>query len=146
MTWHCYLNYCFFVLFIVIISGCQVLGLFDYFANRTTTEPMNTDEMMQCFLDYFMDQVFTVGQQFVFRFENKPLLLLVVTSIDGKLELSTRLCCIFYLQDWFSKSDTDNEFSSKTSFHWFTYCNTCLKSTCPPSRHLYIDVKGPAAK
>ena len=91
MSWHCYLNYCFFVLFIVIISVCKVLGLFYCFVNRTTTEPMNTDEMMQCFLDYFMDQVFTVGQQFVFRFENKPLLLLVVTSIDGTFELSTRL-------------------------------------------------------
>ena len=51
---------------------------------RTTTEALNSELMMQSFLENFMGQVFTVGQQLVFRFENKPLLSLLVTAIEGE--------------------------------------------------------------
>jgi len=50
--------------------------------SKTSKDPYNTDKMVLDFKEMFISLPFTIGQEFIFKFENKPMLLLKVKSLQ----------------------------------------------------------------
>lgn len=51
----------------------------------TTLEPYDSDAMAREFLAQFHHQSFSIGQQLVFQFQEKKLLILIVKELEGKI-------------------------------------------------------------
>ena len=54
------------------------------FLFSTTNEPYDTDKMAMDFVAQFMKRPFTSNQQAVYQFENKKMLSVLVTEIEGR--------------------------------------------------------------
>lgn len=52
--------------------------------HRTSLEPYDSEQMARDFLIQFSNQIFTVGQQLAFSFQDKRVLALMVKNLEGK--------------------------------------------------------------
>lgn len=55
----------------------------DWMAKSNLAETLDTDQMAKAFLEQFPRQAFTVGQQLVFKFQDKKLLRLEVKEMEA---------------------------------------------------------------
>lgn len=54
-----------------------------YFICRTSLEQYDSEQMARDFLIQFANQIFTVGQQLAFSFQEKKVLSLIVKNLEG---------------------------------------------------------------
>lgn len=59
-------------------------------------EPYDSEQMARDFLIQFSNQIFTVGQQLAFSFQEKKVLSLIVKNLEGNLALGLKLKRILF--------------------------------------------------
>jgi len=62
--------------------GSMVLHIEFYSKKKVTQTPYNTDDMAKEFLNEFHNSAFTVGQPYVFQFQDKPLTQVIVGDLE----------------------------------------------------------------